>query len=135
MSNFDVTKYYTPSTYKQFKNREIPLDNRGHWSRLQEMVASPKGEIPVKLKRAPAAFMNVGSAKNWIQHHKKIMDKRRVAEEDINQDGLYEVVVHDRKTGKPIIINGWTLARDDYPYRKEYYGLEPKQREGTTYGK
>ena len=125
MSEFDCREY---------KNRRVPLDAHGNWHRLQEMVAPPNGEIPVKLKRAPNAFLNLDTAQDWLSHHKKLKEKWIVNEEDLNNDGITDVVVRDKRTREPIIINGWTHARDDFPYRRDYYHLSPAEREGTTYG-
>ena len=101
---------------------------------LQNMVAPPKGRIPLKLKKAPNAFLNATTAKEWLDQHKKLKDKWEVEDEDLYQDGRHEVVVRDKKTHAPVIINGWTLARDDYPYRQQYYSLDSTQREGKSYG-
>ena len=95
------------------------------------MVAPPNGEIPVKLKRAPHAFLNKRNADAWIVKHNK---NWKAVEQDINGDGVKDLVILDEKE-TPIIINGWTLARDDYPYRQKYYSIDPQERAKKSFSK
>ena len=47
-----------------------------------------------------------------------------------------DIVVRDPESGnEPIIINGWTLAHDNYPYRQQYYQVTPDERAKKSFSK
>ena len=42
--------------------------------------------------------------------------------EDLNDDDVMDIVVRDYdNNNEPIIIDGLTLSRDDFPYCRQYY--------------
>ena len=66
---------------------------------------------------------SVESAQNWIAR-KGYGDLYDVGEEDLDGDGYNEVVVKD-KSGKKVIVNGYTTEPSLFPYRNLYYSQNP----------
>ena len=66
---------------------------------------------------------SVESAQDWIDSH-GYGDLYDVNEEDLDGDGYNEVVVKD-KTGKKVIVNGYTTTPSLFPYRRQYYSTHP----------
>ena len=78
--------YFSQNILKDLRFKPLRESKNAHWERLQEIVAPPKGEIPVKLKRAHNAFLNKRNAGAWIlKHHKNW----HLTNQDINGDGVW----------------------------------------------
>ena len=49
----------------------------------------------------------------------------RAREHDLNGDGITDVIIYN-SAGKPIMVNGYSIAPSEFPYRKEYLNKNPK---------
>ena len=47
-------------------------------------------------------------------------------DKDYNEDGVNDVILFN-KFGDPVVINGYALANTEYPYRRAFYGANPKK--------
>ena len=58
----------------------------------------------------------------------------RVQHEDINGDNIPDIVIRNSKN-EPVVVNGWTTKRSDYPTRYMYYNTYPtrEDRKGHPY--
>lgn len=65
-------------------------------------------------------------AQNWVKKHGP--DLYEVVNDDINQDGIPDVIVKN-KNGENVIVNGYTTTLSTYPYRNAYYTTFPTQKE------
>ena len=85
---------------------------------LVRVVVNLKNDVK-QIKEA----QSVASAQDWIDRHgyQNLYD---VVEEDLDGDNFPEVVVKD-KTGKKVIVNGYTTEPSLFPYRREYYSTHP----------
>ena len=54
-------------------------------------------------------------------------------EEDINNDGIMDIVLYD-KDGRPVMINGYATAESQYPYRLEYATMYPRKADKMRIG-
>ena len=70
---------------------------------------------------------SVESAQDWIER-KGYQNLYDVVEEDLDDDGYPEVVVKD-KSGKKVIVNGYTTEPSLFPYRRYYYANNPTKAE------
>lgn len=63
-------------------------------------------------------------AKGWIKSNKK-EGYYTATEEDIDKDGINDVVIKD-VNGNLVVVNGYTIRNSDYPYRQMFYN-QPKE--------
>lgn len=48
--------------------------------------------------------------------------------EDLNNDGIQDVIIRRGENGPVVVVNGWTTTASDFPYRKEYYEAFPSRK-------
>ncbi len=68
---------------------------------------------------------SLDGAKAWAKKHGFHEDD--AIEEDIDKDGIADVVVKD-KNGNYVVVNGYTIRPSDFPYRKKFYEEPPSVR-------
>ena len=61
-------------------------------------------------------------ATKWAKKHTTSKRHYTAAGEDIDGDGIEDVLVRDTD-GNLVIVNGYTVRKSDYPYRQMYAGL------------
>ena len=49
----------------------------------------------------------------------------RAREHDLNKDGISDVIIYNR-AGKPIMVNGYSIAPSEFPYRKAFLTKYPR---------
>lgn len=54
--------------------------------------------------------------------------------EDLNNDGIQDVIIRRGENGPVVVVNGWTTTASDFPYRKEYYEAFPSRKARKDYG-
>ena len=72
-----------------------------------------------------AKTQSVRGAQEWITKNNK--QGWTAAEEDVDNDGISDVLVKDAN-GNLVIVNGYTLKPSTYPYRKLFYEADPEVR-------
>ena len=65
--------------------------------------------------------VNLKGAQEWAAKHKYPVPQSDV---DINNDNIPDTVVYDNY-GKPVMVNGWTLQKSQYPLRKQFLDENP----------
>lgn len=118
---------------KQDPRKRIPPEPRGLPARagmdeLMNIIQNMHRDI----RFIKDAQSKVG-AQHWIDEH-GYKDSLQVVDEDIDGDGVPDVIVKTRDN-KPYIVKGYTTAQSDYPYRYQYYTKYPlkEDREGHSY--
>ena len=104
------------------KKRTITPKNQFSMSKLVELVGSNGKQDIKKINK----MQSVNGAREWIKKY-GYEDIYSADHEDVDNDGIQEVVVKD-KDGKYVIINGYTLRPSDFPYREKYYELDEAER-------
>ena len=97
--------------------------------RIAPAVLSGKQDI----RRINNAQSLVG-AQRWVDKH-GFSDIYHVTGDDEDGDGIADVIVRERETNRPIIVNGYTTVDSTYPYRYKYYSAYPTEDERKEYGK
>ena len=96
---------------------------------IGEQVLSGKRDI-----RRINDAQSLQGAQRWVRKH-GFDEMYDVTNEDVDQDGIPDIIVKRRIDNKPIIVNGYTTVDSTYPYRYRYYTQFPTEEERTQYGK
>ena len=78
-----------------------------------------------------AGALSVQGAQNIVNKHNATAKPSaywRVQHEDINGDNIPDILIRNSKN-EPIVVNGWTTKRSDYPARYKYYQAYPTREE------
>ena len=65
---------------------------------------------------------SVRGANEWAAKHSNSRRQYKVEEEDLDNDGIQDVLVYDTD-GNLVIVNGYTIRKSDYPYRRMFGDL------------
>jgi len=79
------------------------------------------------IKRVRKAESLRGATK-WAQKHSTSKTQYNAREEDIDGDGIQDVLV-ETQDGNLVIVNGYTVRKSDYPYRQMFGELPKSVRE------
>lgn len=74
--------------------------------------------------------VNLRGAQEWAAKHKYPQPQSDV---DINGDNIPDTVVYD-SYGKPVMVNGWTLQKSQYPLRKQFLDENPTKQQRHAVG-
>ena len=75
------------------------------------------------IKYHPTCVTKDGAKKYAKSHGFRVSD----TPVDVNNDGIEDIVVYN-KAGNPVMINGYTFAASDFPYKNKYYQETPSNR-------
>lgn len=118
--NYDIAA--APESHKLQKGttrRNIPAMNK-----LAEIVGT-RG-LKQDIRRNHEAQSKIG-AEAWIDK-RGLKGLYRAVEEDVDHDGIHDVVVRD-VNGNLVMINGYSVRDSDFPQRSRYYEIPKEQRE------
>lgn len=111
------TRYKDPVVKKNQGTRERGMKH------LEQIVGSRN--LNQRIRRAKGAYTKKG-AERWIQ--KKNLKGYYVKTEDIDDDGIGDVIIYD-KGGNRRVINGYMLSPSDLQYRQYFENLPDEERQ------
>ena len=111
----EITERYPELEY----NPVITLVRTRAMDQLKNIVGT--SGLRHDIKRIRQAESLKGATK-WANKHSNRKTKYIAEEEDIDNDGVQDVLVKTQDGGL-VIVNGYTVRRSDYPYRQMFAGL------------
>jgi hypothetical protein len=105
---------------KQANRRPRAVTAKVGMNELANIVLGLKQDI-----KKIASAQSMTGAQNWVNHHGG-PDKYHVFNEDANNDGIPDVVVKD-SLGNPVIVDGYTTKKSDWPWRYSYETEVPRE--------
>lgn len=107
------------------RTKGVTSKNKAAMDHLLQIVGT--SNLRQDIKRIKGA-QSLAGAQRWITSNKKD-GIYTAAEEDVDKDGINDVVIKD-VNGNLVIVNGYTVRKSDYPYRQKFYELDPEERKG-----
>ena len=113
-----------PDTDESYSEAEYnkPVTNRPRseaMDHLQYIVSTSGLRRDIKRVRKAESY---NGAKEWARKHSNRKRKYEAKEEDIDGDGIKDVLVK-AADGSLVIVNGYTVRKSDYPYRQRFANL------------
>ena len=106
-----------------FEPMTIPESNKSKAMRhLAQLVGTSSRAYRKDIKRIRKAE-TLNGAREWANKHSTSKRKYKAKEEDVDHDGIKDVLVRTAD-GELVIVNGYTVRKSDYPYRQAF-GNQP----------
>jgi hypothetical protein len=111
------------------KPKKVKVDNRPPRSRefVPKIGMNDLLKVVLDLKQDVKLIKETQSkagAETWIRNS-GLQDYLYVEDEDLDNDGIPDVVVRDYQTQQPYIVKGFTTTKSNYPLRYGYYTRYP----------
>lgn len=83
-------------------------------------------DLKQDFKRVEQALSLPGANKIVYSHNKNAAPGNEwiLKTDDVNNDGFPDMIIRNKNTEEPIIVNGWTTKPSDYPLRVRYYNSD-----------